>query len=89
MVSRSIGTLQQVIWDVLTKKKYICPNRVNNKPTISNSTSYPAVTTTTTNTKPTCYNKKPCTTQPKSKVSINKLIKIFNVLMRNVVSNLV
>ena len=60
MVSRSIGTMQQVsIWDVLTKKKYICPNRVNNKPTISNSTSYPAVTTTTTNTKPTCYNKKP------------------------------
>ena len=66
--------------DVLTKKKYICPNRVNNKPTIYNSTSYPAVTTTTTNNKPTCYNKKPWTTQPKSKVSINKLIKIRLVI---------
>ena len=46
-------------WEVFTKKKHICPNRVNNKPT---------TTTTFAARKPT-YNKKPWNTQPKLKMS--------------------
>jgi hypothetical protein len=52
-------------WKVFTKKKHICPNRVNNKPV----TSAVAGSTTTSNTKPTYYNKKPWSTQPKPKMS--------------------
>ena len=47
-------------WEVFTKKKHICPNRSSNKP----------VTSSTTTTKPTYYNKKPWSnTQPKPKMS--------------------
>ena len=50
-------------WEVFTKKKHICPNRVNKPPTT-------AATTTATN-RPTNYNKKPWsnTQQPKPKMS--------------------
>ena len=54
-------------WEVFTKKKHICPNRVN-KPTIPNITKSVG-TTTTSNTKPTYYSKKPWSTQPKPKMS--------------------
>ena len=50
--------------EVFTKKKHICPNRVNNK---TQTTTYQ---TTTSNTKPTYYNKKHWSTpQPKPKMS--------------------
>ena len=49
--------------EVFTKKKHICPNRVNNK---TQTTTYQ---TTTSNTKPTYYSKKPWNTQPKLKMS--------------------
>ena len=49
-------------WEVFTKKKHICPNRTQSKPT--NTTN----STATTN-KPTYYNKKPWNTQPKPKMS--------------------
>jgi hypothetical protein len=51
-------------WEVFTKKKHICPNRVNNKP--SQVTANTAATTTST--RPTYY-KKPWNTQPKPKMS--------------------
>ena len=47
-------------WEVFTKKKHICPNRVNK------------LNTTVTNnpiTKPTYYNKKPWSSSPKPKMS--------------------
>ena len=54
-------------WEVFTKKKHICPNRVNNsKPSqvIANTAQ------TTTSTKPTYYSKKPWNSnQPKPKMS--------------------
>ena len=47
------------IWEVFTKKKHICHNRVNNnKPVTVNTSIAPAATTTTSNTKPTYYSKK-------------------------------
>jgi hypothetical protein len=51
-----------------TKKKHICPNRVNNKPTISSNNTLATGVSTTSNTKPTYYSKQPwSTTQPKPK----------------------
>jgi hypothetical protein len=49
-------------WEVFTKKKHICPNRVTNKPTTA---------TTTATSRPTYYNKKPWTSQqqPKPRMS--------------------
>ena len=48
-------------FEVFTKKKHLCPNRVNNKiVTTNNNTSVVAGTTNTSNTKPTYYSKKPC-----------------------------
>ena len=49
---------------MFTKKKHICPNRVNKSvPTTNN------VATSTTSTKPTYYSKKSWNTQPKPKMS--------------------
>ena len=56
-------------WEVFTKKKHICPNRVYNKPSIPNTSAVIGSTTTTSNTKPTYYSKKPWNTQPKPKMS--------------------
>ncbi len=53
-------------WEVFTKKKHICPNRVN-KPSVPSNTSSPP--STTTNTKPNYYSKKPGNSQPKPKMS--------------------
>jgi hypothetical protein len=63
------NTLENAYFEVFTKKKHICPNRVN-KPSISNNNaSAVAGTATTSNTKPTYYSKKPWNTQPKPKMS--------------------
>ena len=35
-------------WEVFTKKKHICPNRVNNKPVTANTTAVVGSTTATT-----------------------------------------
>ena len=43
-------------WEVFTKKKHLCPNRVNNKPLTSEVVGTGA---TNTSTKPTYYSKKP------------------------------
>ena len=51
--------------EVFTKKKDICPNRVNNKP-VTNTTNSAG---TTSNTKPNYYSKKLWSTQPKPKMS--------------------
>jgi hypothetical protein len=71
-------------WEVFTKKKHLCPNRVNkpvtvtNKPSQVSNETYESInptsstvsrTTTTSNTKPTYYSKKPWNTQPKPKMS--------------------
>jgi hypothetical protein len=57
-------------WEVFTKKKHICPNRVNNnnKPITTTSNNVTA-STTTSNTKPTYYSKKTWSTQPIPKMS--------------------
>jgi hypothetical protein len=55
-------------WEVFTKKKHICPNRVNNKPSVTNANTSSA-TIAGVSTKPTYYNKKPCSSQPKPKMS--------------------
>jgi len=64
------NTATSEYWEVFTKKKHICPNRVN-KPSIPNNTS--AVTggstAPTSNTKPTYYSKKPWNRQPIPKMS--------------------
>ena len=53
-------------WEVFTKKKHICPNRVNNKPVTNANTS----ATAGVSNKPTYYSKKPWSnTQPKPKMS--------------------
>ena len=57
-------------WEVFTKKKHICPNRVNNKPITSSNNTLATGVSITSNTKPTYYSKKPwSTTQPKPKMS--------------------
>ena len=59
------NTATSEYWEVFTKKKHICPNRVNNKPlSVPNTTA-----AATTSTKPTYYSKKPWNTQPKPKMS--------------------
>ena len=60
-------------WEVFTKNKHICPNRVNNKSVTTNN-NISAVggstgTAATTNTKSTYYSKKPWNAQPKAKMS--------------------
>ena len=61
------NTVTSEYWEVFTKKKHICPNRVHNKPVSVNTAN--SVATTTSNTKPTYYSKKPWNTQPKPKMS--------------------
>ena len=63
------NTSNSEYWEVFTKKKHICPNRVNNKPITSNNTSSNRSINKTSNTKPTYYSKKPWNTQPKPKMS--------------------
>ena len=64
------NTASSEYWEVFTKKKHICPNRVNNKPTTSSNNTLATGVSTTSNTKPTYYSKKPwLTTQPKPKMS--------------------
>jgi len=67
----SYGCQTRIYWDsatnsyleVFTKKKHICPNRVNKPVTSNNNTS-------TATTRPTFYSKKPWSnTQPKPKMS--------------------
>jgi hypothetical protein len=50
---------ENAYFEVFTKKKHVCPNRSNNTTTAA----------TTSNTKPTYYNKKPWNSQPKPKMS--------------------
>ena len=63
-------TNQNAYFEVFTKKKHICPNRVNNnnKPITTTSNNVTA-STTTSNTKPTYYSKKTWSTQPIPKMS--------------------
>ena len=65
------NTATSEYWEVFTKKKHICPNRVNNKPatTNNNPSAVPNIAVTNTSTKPTYYNRKPWNTQPKPKMS--------------------
>ena len=49
--------------EVFTKKRHICPNRVNKPSTITTTNSPTGVSS-----KPNYYNKKPWTTQPKPKM---------------------
>lgn len=66
--SCNYGCNTQIYWnisentyfEVFTKKRHKCPNRYNNKPTI---------TTATTTTKPTYYSKKLWSNTPKPKMS--------------------
>ena len=53
------NTSENTYYEVFTKKKHICPNRSNNKPT---------TTITNTTTRPTYYNKKPWSNTPKPKM---------------------
>jgi hypothetical protein len=63
------NTATNEYWEVSTKQKHSCPNRVN-KPSISKPISYPTASTTTTTTKPTYYSKKPWNSnQAKPKMS--------------------
>ena len=77
------NTLDNAYFEVFTKKRHLCPNRVNKSITVTNKpsqvsndtyesinpTSSTASKTITTNTKPTYYSKKPWSTQPKPKMS--------------------
>ena len=60
-------------WEVFSKKKHICHNRVNNKPshvtTNTNTSAVAGTAATNTSTKPLYYSKKPWNTQPKPKMS--------------------
>jgi hypothetical protein len=61
------NTATNEYWEVFTKKKHICPNRVNNKTSVTANTTNSVATTG--NIKPTYYSKKPWNTQPKPKMS--------------------
>ena len=50
------NTSENAYYEVFTKQKHICPNRVNKSVTANNNTSAASVTA---NTKPTYYSKKP------------------------------
>ncbi len=63
------NTLDNAYFEVFTKKRHLCPNRVNKLPSVPNNTSATVGATTTSNTKPTYYSKKPWNTQPKPKMS--------------------
>jgi hypothetical protein len=63
------NTLDNAYFEVFTKKRHLCPNRVNKLPSVRNNTSATVGATTTSNTKPTYYSKKPWNTQPKPKMS--------------------
>jgi hypothetical protein len=52
-------------WEVFTKKKHICPNRVNKSSVTNTNTS----AITGVSNKPIYYNKKPWSTTPKPKMS--------------------
>ena len=57
-------------WEVFSKKKHVCPNRVNKSSQVTaNTSNNVAVGTTTSNTKPAYYSKKPWNIQPKPKMS--------------------
>ena len=58
-------------WEVFSKKKHVCPNRVNKSSQVTaNTSNNVAVGATTSNTKPAYYSKKPWSTQqPKPKMS--------------------
>jgi hypothetical protein len=62
------NTLDNAYFEVFTKKRHLCPNRVNKLPSGLNNTST-TVGATTTSIKPTYYSKKPWNTQPKPKMS--------------------
>ena len=62
------NTLDNAYFEVFTKKRHLCPNRVNKLPSVPNNTSA-TVGAATTSIKPTYYNKKPWNTQPKPKMS--------------------
>jgi hypothetical protein len=63
------NTAENSYFEVFTKKKHICPNRSNNKPTTTTTTTT-NTTAEATVTKPTYYNKKPWSnTIPKPKMS--------------------
>jgi|SRR5215207_4961149 len=59
------NTATSEYWEVFTKKKHICPNRVNKPSQVTTNN----VATTNTSTKPAYYSKKPWNTQPKPKMS--------------------
>ena len=61
------NTATSEYWEVFTKKKHLCPNRVNNKAVTSAVVGTGA--TNTSNTKPSYYNKKLWSNQPKPKMS--------------------
>ena len=66
------NTATSEYWEVFTKKKHICPNRVNKPSHVTNTNNYTSAgrtVTTTSNTKPTYYSKKPWPNQPKPKMS--------------------
>ena len=55
-------------WEVFTQKKHICPNRVN-KSSVTNANTSSATIAGVSASKPTYYNKKPWSSQPKPKMS--------------------
>ena len=63
------NTLYKAYFEVFTKKRHLCPNRVNKLPSVPNNTSAAVGATTTSNTKPIYYSKKPWNTKPKPKMS--------------------
>ena len=66
------NTASSEYWEVFTKKKHICPNRVIKPSSIPNTTPNNVAGTAaaiTTSPKPTYYNKKPWNTQPKPNMS--------------------
>ena len=63
------NTATSEYWEVFTKKKHICPNRVNKPSQVTTNNIAVTGAATTSNTKPTYYSKKPWNTQPKPKMS--------------------
>ena len=62
------NTSENTYFEVFTKKKHICPNRVNNKPSVSSSNTSSATGVGVSN-KSTYYSKKSWSNQPKPKMS--------------------
>ena len=73
---------ENTYFEVFSQKKHSCPNRVNKPSSVPNTTAVIGSTTTTTNTKPTYYSKKPWPQKPKMSNSFELLTGPIEIIQK-------